>query len=82
MGPHQKAVMLTLENKYSSFFLKEKICGFFFYLWVVVFFLFLLNYEMTHASQLKINLIAAAVGSWRAVMARGPLGERLGRALP
>lgn len=46
------------------------------------FFLFLLNYEMTHASQLKINLIVAAVGSWRAVMARGPLGERLGRALP
>lgn len=44
-------------------------------MWVGGFFLFLLNYEMTHASQLKINLIAAAVGSWQAVMAWGPLSK-------
>lgn len=67
MGPHQKAVRVRLENKHSDFFKRKKPqqSSFFFLLFVgVSLSLFLLNHEMTHTSELKINPITAAVGSW------------------
>lgn len=71
LGPHQKAVRLRLENKHSDFFKRRKtptiqVAFFFFFFYLSGFFFFLLNHEMTHTSELKINPIT----SWRATAAR------------